>query len=94
MPPLDEIAPGLWRYTLTRNGAPPTMTAYALRNGARALAASPARPPLAGRRFAVCRPLNRRLVSRAPVSRAFADGPCWTRTSDLGIKSPLLYQLS
>ena len=22
------------------------------------------------------------------------DGPCWTRTSDLGIKSPLLYQLS
>jgi flavin-dependent dehydrogenase len=22
------------------------------------------------------------------------DGPCWDRTSDLGIKSPLLYQLS
>ena len=22
------------------------------------------------------------------------DGPCWSRTSDLGIKSPLLYQLS
>ena len=21
-------------------------------------------------------------------------GPCWDRTSDLGIKSPLLYQLS
>jgi hypothetical protein len=21
-------------------------------------------------------------------------GPCWIRTSDLGIKSPLLYQLS
>jgi hypothetical protein len=23
-----------------------------------------------------------------------SDGPCWARTSDLGIKSPLLYQLS
>jgi len=22
------------------------------------------------------------------------DGPCWDRTSDRGIKSPLLYQLS
>ena len=25
---------------------------------------------------------------------SLADGPCWARTSDLGIKSPLLYQLS
>jgi len=31
--PLDEIAPGLWRFTVTRNGLPPTMTAYALRDG-------------------------------------------------------------
>jgi hypothetical protein len=30
---LDEIAPGLWRFTVTRNGIPPTMTAYALRDG-------------------------------------------------------------
>jgi hypothetical protein len=29
-----------------------------------------------------------------PSEQDFADGPCWTRTSDLGIKSPLLYQLS
>jgi hypothetical protein len=28
---------------------------------------------------------------RAPFG---SDGPCWDRTSDLGIKSPLLYQLS
>jgi hypothetical protein len=33
MPPLDEVAPGLWRFTATRNGLPPTMTAYALRDG-------------------------------------------------------------
>ena len=28
------------------------------------------------------------------LSGDFLDGPCWDRTSDLGIKSPLLYQLS
>ena len=33
MPPVDEVAPGLWRFTATRNGLPPTMTAYALRDG-------------------------------------------------------------
>ena len=33
MAPLDEVAPGLWRFTATRNGIPPTMTAYALRDG-------------------------------------------------------------
>jgi glyoxylase-like metal-dependent hydrolase (beta-lactamase superfamily II) len=33
MPPLDEVAPGLWRFMGTRNGVPPTMTAYALRDG-------------------------------------------------------------
>jgi hypothetical protein len=32
MSPLDELAPGLWRWTVTRNGRPPTMTAYALRD--------------------------------------------------------------
>ena len=30
---LDELAPGLWRWTASRNGLPPTMTAYALRDG-------------------------------------------------------------
>jgi hypothetical protein len=29
-----------------------------------------------------------------PPTRMDAHGPCWIRTSDLGIKSPLLYQLS
>src|SRR5439155_17082819 len=33
MSPLDELASGLWRFTVTRNGIPPTMTAYALRDG-------------------------------------------------------------
>src|SRR2546422_818533 len=33
MSPLDEVAPGLWRFTVTRSGIPPTMTAYALRDG-------------------------------------------------------------
>ena len=33
MSPLDEVAPGLWRFTVTRNGIPPTMTGYVLRDG-------------------------------------------------------------
>jgi hypothetical protein len=33
MSSLDEVAPGLSRFTVTRNGLPPTMTAYALRDG-------------------------------------------------------------
>lgn len=33
MSPLDEVVPGLWRFTIGRNGLPPTMTAYALRDG-------------------------------------------------------------
>jgi hypothetical protein len=31
--PLVEVATGLWRFTVTRNGLPPTMTAYVLRDG-------------------------------------------------------------
>jgi hypothetical protein len=30
---IDEVAPGLWRVTVARNGVPPTMTAYVLRDG-------------------------------------------------------------
>jgi hypothetical protein len=30
---LDELAPGLWRFSVIRNGIPPTMTAYVLREG-------------------------------------------------------------
>jgi glyoxylase-like metal-dependent hydrolase (beta-lactamase superfamily II) len=33
MSPLDEVVPGLWRVTVARNGVPPTMTAYVLRDG-------------------------------------------------------------
>ena len=33
MSPLDEVAPLLWRFTVPRNGMPPTMTAYVLRDG-------------------------------------------------------------
>jgi glyoxylase-like metal-dependent hydrolase (beta-lactamase superfamily II) len=33
MTPLDEFAPGLWRWSAPRGGIPPTMTAYALRDG-------------------------------------------------------------
>jgi glyoxylase-like metal-dependent hydrolase (beta-lactamase superfamily II) len=33
MSPLEEVAPGLWRFTVARNGLPPTMTAYVLRDG-------------------------------------------------------------
>jgi hypothetical protein len=45
MSPLEEVASGLWQWTAARNGLPPTMTAYALRDGARELAASLERPP-------------------------------------------------
>lgn len=31
--PLDEVAPGLWQFTVARHGLPPTMTSYALRDG-------------------------------------------------------------
>jgi hypothetical protein len=33
MSPLDELAPGLWQFTAKRNGIPPTMTGYLLRDG-------------------------------------------------------------
>jgi glyoxylase-like metal-dependent hydrolase (beta-lactamase superfamily II) len=33
MSALAEVAPGLWRFSASRNGLPPTMTAYALRDG-------------------------------------------------------------
>jgi hypothetical protein len=34
------------------------------------------------------------LAARPPISGLRCDGPCRDRTCDLGIKSPLLYQLS
>jgi hypothetical protein len=33
MSPLDELSPGLWRFTVPRQGIPPTATAYVLRDG-------------------------------------------------------------
>src|SRR5207249_9499261 len=33
VPRLEDIAPGLWRWAVNRNGIPPTMTAYALHDG-------------------------------------------------------------
>jgi hypothetical protein len=45
MTPLDEVGPGLWRFTVTRNGLPPTMTAYALHDGEDTILVDPlARP--------------------------------------------------
>jgi glyoxylase-like metal-dependent hydrolase (beta-lactamase superfamily II) len=41
MTPLDEIAPGLWRVTATRNGLPPTMTGYVLRDGENTILVDP-----------------------------------------------------
>jgi glyoxylase-like metal-dependent hydrolase (beta-lactamase superfamily II) len=41
MSPLDEIAPALWRFTVKRNGLPPTMTAYALRDGENTILVDP-----------------------------------------------------
>jgi hypothetical protein len=41
MPPLDEIAPALWRFAATRNGVPPTMTGYVLRDGENTILVDP-----------------------------------------------------
>jgi hypothetical protein len=45
MIPFDEIAPGLWRLTARRNGLPPTMTGYVLRDGDGTILVD---PPVAG----------------------------------------------
>ena len=44
-----------------------------------------------------CHPTSngaRAQTTEYPFCRPFFDGPGWNRTNDLGIKSPLLYQLS
>ena len=41
MSPLDELAPGLWRFAVKRNGIPPTMTAYVLRDGENTILVDP-----------------------------------------------------
>jgi glyoxylase-like metal-dependent hydrolase (beta-lactamase superfamily II) len=41
MPPIDELAPGLWRWTAPRGGIPTTMTAYALRDGSDTILVDP-----------------------------------------------------
>ena len=46
MSPLDEIAPGLWRATVRRNGIPTTMTGYALRDGGDTILVDPLSGPL------------------------------------------------
>lgn len=43
--PFEEIAPGLWRLTTRRNGLPPTMTGYVLRDGDGTILVD---PPVAG----------------------------------------------
>lgn len=46
MSPLDELAPGLWRWTASRGGIPTTMTAYALRDGDDTILVDPLSGPL------------------------------------------------
>jgi len=41
MSPLDEVVSGLWRFTVIRNGIPPTMTAYVLRDGENTILVDP-----------------------------------------------------
>jgi hypothetical protein len=43
---IDEIAPGLWHWSIERHGLPPTMSAYALRDGEDTILVD----PLVGRR--------------------------------------------
>jgi hypothetical protein len=46
MTPLDELAPGLWQWQEPRGGIPPTMTAYALRDGEDTILVDPLSGPL------------------------------------------------
>ena len=41
MAAFDELAPGLWQFTVNRNGIPPTMTAYVLRDGENTILVDP-----------------------------------------------------
>src|SRR5471032_3402704 len=41
MSALDELAPGLWRFTVPRNGIPPNMTGYVLRDGENTILVDP-----------------------------------------------------
>jgi hypothetical protein len=46
---LDELAPGLWRWTEPRGGIPPTMTSYALRDGEDTILVDPPSGPVRAR---------------------------------------------
>jgi glyoxylase-like metal-dependent hydrolase (beta-lactamase superfamily II) len=46
MSPIDELAPGLWRWTAPRGGIPATMTAYALRDAEGTILVDPLSGPL------------------------------------------------
>ena len=41
MSALDEVVPGLWRFSAARNGVPRTITAYALRDGENTILVDP-----------------------------------------------------
>jgi len=41
MSPLEEVGPGLWRFSCVRHGVPPTMTAYAVRDGENTILVDP-----------------------------------------------------
>ena len=61
-------------------------------------AARPSWPPISSAEvplwYQACHAAKGARASGPSVCRAFADGPGETRTRGLGIKSPLLYQLS
>ena len=52
------------------------------------------RPPDVGERLKLGRREQIAIFSTEGELPRDLDGPCWDRTSDLGIKSPLLYRLS
>jgi glyoxylase-like metal-dependent hydrolase (beta-lactamase superfamily II) len=41
MSPLEEVGPGLWRFSCVRHGVPPTMTAYAMQDGENTILVDP-----------------------------------------------------
>lgn len=57
MTPLDELAPGLWQWQEPRGGIPPTMTAYALRDGEDTILVDPLSGPLRPKGFDADEPL-------------------------------------
>ena len=92
LPVPDRLAPSLGKRGTPSHTTPPPVAAES----------SDPKPPNEKNRspgplytHSSCRTNDRNYaLHKSLCFQVFPNGPCWTRTSDLGIKSPLLYPLS